>query len=73
LYSQRWGIEVFFRTVKQAYERSKLLAGTPANAKHDPCFVGGTNWRRGADGVGSWGWLRLLMELGLSGIGGFAM
>ena len=35
LYSQRWGIEVFFRTVKQAYERSKLLSRTPANAKQE--------------------------------------
>jgi hypothetical protein len=35
LYSRRWGVEVFFRTVKQSYERSKLLSRTPENAKQE--------------------------------------
>lgn len=35
LYSQRWGVEVFFRTIKQSYERAKLLSRTPANAKQE--------------------------------------
>lgn len=29
LYGKRWGIEVFFRTVKQSWERSKLESRTP--------------------------------------------
>jgi hypothetical protein len=33
LYARRWGVEVFFRTVKQNYERSKLESRTPANAE----------------------------------------
>lgn len=32
LYAERWGVEVFFRTVKQTYERSKLRCETPQNA-----------------------------------------
>lgn len=35
LYARRWGVEVFFRTVKQSYERSKLLSRTPDNAKQE--------------------------------------
>ncbi|QEF99999.1 Transposase DDE domain protein [Stieleria maiorica] len=35
LYAKRWGIEVFFRTVKQSYERAKLLSRTPDNAKQE--------------------------------------
>lgn len=35
LYARRWGVEVFFRTVKQSYERSKLLSRTPENAKQE--------------------------------------
>ena len=35
LYARRWGVEVFFRTVKQSYERSKLLSRTPNNAKQE--------------------------------------
>jgi len=35
LYAKRWGIEVFFRTVKQSYERAKLLSRTPRNAKQE--------------------------------------
>lgn len=35
LYGQRWGVEVFFRTVKQSYERAKLLSRTPENAKQE--------------------------------------
>ena len=31
LYRERWGIEVFFRTVKQSCQRSKLCCGTPKN------------------------------------------
>ncbi|QDT25348.1 Transposase DDE domain protein [Gimesia panareensis] len=31
LYRQRWGIEVFFRSVKQSCERSKLCCQTPVN------------------------------------------
>jgi len=33
LYARRWGVEVFFRTVKQNYERSKLESRTPGNAE----------------------------------------
>lgn len=33
LYEARWGIEVFFRTLKQSYERAKLRSKTPSNAK----------------------------------------
>lgn len=32
LYAERWGVEVFFRTVKQTCERSKLHCRTPQNA-----------------------------------------
>lgn len=32
LYEARWGVEVFFRTVKQSYERAKLECRTPDNA-----------------------------------------
>lgn len=35
LYARRWGVEVFFRTVKQSYERCKLLSRTPENAKQE--------------------------------------
>lgn len=35
LYARRWGVEVFFRTVKQSFERSKLLSRTPANVKQE--------------------------------------
>ena len=35
LYARRWGVEVFFRTVKQSYERAKLLSRTPENAKQE--------------------------------------
>jgi hypothetical protein len=35
LYARRWGVEVFFRTVKQSYERSKLRSRTPENAKQE--------------------------------------
>lgn len=35
LYARRWGVEVFFRTVKQSYERSKLRCRTPENAKQE--------------------------------------
>jgi hypothetical protein len=35
LYARRWGVEVFFRTVKQSYERSKLHSRTPENAKQE--------------------------------------
>lgn len=35
LYAKRWGVEVFFRTVKQSCERSKLLSRTPENAKQE--------------------------------------
>ncbi|UUO07869.1 IS4 family transposase [Blastopirellula sp. J2-11] len=31
LYKQRWGVEVFFRTVKQSCQRSKLRCCTPRN------------------------------------------
>ena len=31
LYKQRWGIEVFFRSVKQSCQRSKLCCGSPQN------------------------------------------
>lgn len=31
LYQQRWGVEVFFRTVKQTCQRSKLRTQTPVN------------------------------------------
>lgn len=31
LYQQRWGVEVFFRTVKQTCQRSKLRTQTPEN------------------------------------------
>jgi Transposase DDE domain len=31
LYRQRWGIEVFFRSVKQSCQRSKLHCGVPQN------------------------------------------
>ncbi|EAQ77746.1 IS4 family transposase [Blastopirellula marina] len=31
LYRQRWGVEVFFRTVKQSCQRSKLRCCTPRN------------------------------------------
>lgn len=33
LYAKRWEIEVFFRTVKQNYERSKMESHTPTNVK----------------------------------------
>jgi hypothetical protein len=33
LYSKRWGVEVFFRLVKQSYERSKMESRTPANVE----------------------------------------
>lgn len=32
LYAGRWGIEVFFRSVKQTWQRSKLVCGSPSNA-----------------------------------------
>lgn len=32
LYASRWGVEVFFRTVKQSYEHAKLECRTPENA-----------------------------------------
>lgn len=32
LYKQRWGVEVFFRSVKQSCQRSKLHCQTPQNA-----------------------------------------
>jgi hypothetical protein len=32
LYQRRWGIEVFFRTVKQSWQRTKLVSRTPQNA-----------------------------------------
>lgn len=32
LYGRRWGIEVFFRTVKQSWQRTKLQSRTAANA-----------------------------------------
>lgn len=35
LYARRWGVEVFFRTVKQSYERSKMRSRTPENAKQE--------------------------------------
>lgn len=35
LYARRWGIEVFFRTVKQSFERSKLLSRTPENVRQE--------------------------------------
>jgi hypothetical protein len=35
LYAKRWGIEVFFRTVKQSFERAKLLSRTPENAEQE--------------------------------------
>jgi hypothetical protein len=35
LYSKRWGIEVFFRTVKQSFQRAKLYSRTPENAKQE--------------------------------------
>ncbi|WP_404310733.1 transposase [Neorhodopirellula lusitana] len=35
LYARRWGVEVFFRTVKQSCERSKLLSRTPENARQE--------------------------------------
>lgn len=31
LYKQRWGIEVFFRSVKQSCQRAKLCCGSPEN------------------------------------------
>lgn len=33
LYTGRWGIEVFFRSVKQSWQRSKLVCGSPENAR----------------------------------------
>lgn len=35
LYAQRWAVEIFFRTVKQSYERAKMLSRTPENAKQE--------------------------------------
>lgn len=35
LYARRWGVEVLFRTIKQSYERSKLLSRSPENAKQE--------------------------------------
>ena len=35
LYKQRWGVEVFFRTVKQTCQRSKLRCGTPENVRSE--------------------------------------
>jgi hypothetical protein len=35
LYAKRWGVEVFFRIVKQTYERAKLLSRTPDNVKQE--------------------------------------
>ncbi len=35
LYASRWGVEVFFRTVKQSCERAKLLSRTPANVEQE--------------------------------------
>jgi len=32
LYRRRWGIEVFFRTVKQSWQRAKLVSRKPQNA-----------------------------------------
>ena len=32
LYRRRWGIEIFFRTVKQSWQRAKLVSRTPQNA-----------------------------------------
>ena len=31
LYARRWGVEVYFRTIKQTLGRRKLLCGSPAN------------------------------------------
>ncbi|WDQ16495.1 transposase [Rhodopirellula sp. P2] len=35
LYAKRWAVEVFFRTVKQSYQRAKLRSRTPENAKQE--------------------------------------
>ncbi|MCA9007858.1 MAG: transposase [Planctomycetaceae bacterium] len=45
LYRQRWGIEVFFRSVKQSCERSKLCCQTPQNV------ITELNWTL----IGIWG------------------
>ena len=33
IYRQRWGVEIFFRTFKQTYGRSKLLSHAPQNVE----------------------------------------
>lgn len=35
LYAKRWGIEVFFRTVKQSYDRAKMESRIPKNVEHE--------------------------------------
>ena len=45
LYRARWGVEVFFRTVKQNCGKAKLLCRTPANVRSE------LNWTL----LGIWG------------------
>lgn len=35
LYKGRWGVEVFFRSIKQSCQRSKLCCGVPANVQSE--------------------------------------